>query len=400
MTTDQQTKARTEQADDSPSAATAETATPAESDPIERPGEPTPESDSEETEDRSGQASLFDGGFDRESRRERASSNSGDGKLDPFAIPESFNYSTLQFSRQELREAMKRPWEVAADYIDTSAPSPTEGSAVFTGEMPYGDINMILDHIRGVVEESRLAVTEEGWFISVTDPANVGMLYIWLPKSEWKHYEVEQPGSTGVPWTRFEDAISHADTKSQIEITLEDSYNEDVEGGTRSDFIIDDGIPFEFSGIEMDSVRTPAEIPELELPNSVTLPGVDVREVVDRMDDITSHLSVTGMADTNSVELYGEGDTSSIRKKYAEFDDLTVYSGSRKNPVFDTNIVEDAESLFSIEYLKDYFSSPKRKDQKVGYRFQFGQEFPMKCTRDFGEEGFIQFMLAPRIKSS
>lgn len=374
-----------------------ETEEPAE--PIERPGEPTPEENDQNESKPNGQSSLLNGHFNGDPRRHQ-NTNSGDGKLDPFSIPDTTNLRTLEMSKSELDEAMKQPWKVADEYINKND-NVDEKGAIFSGEISYSRLNVLADHVTGVVTESRLAVTEEGWYIAVVDSANVGMVYAWLPASSWDRYDCKQVGTTGLSWTKIQNALKHANTDAQIQIDLDDPRDEDadIESYDQSDFTINDGIPFEFSGISAASCRSAPELPEVELPDTFVLPGVDVRELFNRMDDITDHVEIRGNADNNSVKLFGEGDTSSIYKEYAKFDDLTVYDGSRKNNVFENEIVEDATSLFSLDYLLDYFKSPKEVDQRVGYRFRLGDEVPLKITRDLGDEGFIQFVLAPRVKS-
>jgi hypothetical protein len=305
---------------------------------------------------------------------------------DTFTMPSTIDLSTLFMSPTELDAAMALPYDHAADLIT----DPPSEAPRFTGTIDYQTLNILTDHLRSVADESRVALTPEGWFISVMDSANVVQLSAWLPASDWREYHCEREGVIGLSWAgtsgTVNSALNHIDSGATIDII----YSERT-------IAFDDGIPFEFGTFDPDSTRSPPEALELTLPNSITLPGVDLNELTKRMADVTDHVTLTGQPQTDSVELVAEGDTAVVRKEYATHDDLTAYDGRRKYTLFETFITNPDQSVFSLEYLRTFISAPRKRALKTGYTCRFGDELPLQLKRDLGTNGFLRYCQAPRI---
>jgi hypothetical protein len=307
---------------------------------------------------------------------------------DEFEIPAGVDLSTVTMSTAELEAAMALPYHAAVDLLDE--PAGTEPQ--FTGALAYDRLAVLTKHLVGVAHESRVAITEAGWYVSVVDPSNVVMVSAWLPAADWTAYTCEREGVIGLNWDGDGGSVSRALAHFERGATVAISYDDRT-------VAFDDGIPFEFSTLDPESTRQPPETPDVVLPNSFTLPGVDVDELTGRMDDIGDHVAVVGHPDTDSIELRAAGDTAVVSKEYAGFDDLTEFEGSRKHDVFATYIAAADRSLLSLEYLRDVFSTPRKRELKAGYTFRFGDALPVKIERQLGSEGFLRYLQAPRIHS-
>lgn len=305
-----------------------------------------------------------------------------------FGIPAGLDLSTLAMSTAELETAMTLPYHAAADLID----EPAGDEPVFTGALADDRLAVLTKHLVGVAHESRVAITEAGWYVSVVDPSNVVMASAWLPAADWAAYDCEREGVIGLDWDGDGGSVSRALAHFDRGTTVEISYDDRT-------IALDDGIPFEFSTLAPESTRQPPETPDLMLPNSFTLPGVDVDELTGRMDDVADHVAVVGHPDQNGVELRAEGDTAVVAKEYAGFDDLTEFEGSRKHDVFATYIAAPDRSLLSLEYLRNVFATPRKRDLRVGYKFRFGDGLPVKIERQLGSEGFLRYHQAPRVQA-
>jgi DNA polymerase III sliding clamp (beta) subunit (PCNA family) len=307
---------------------------------------------------------------------------------DVFELPTSLDLSTLSMSTAELEEAMTLPYHAADDLIE----HPPGDEPVFAGALDYSQLAVLAKHLIGVAHESRVAITMEGWYVSVVNPSNVAMVRAWLPAEDWTDYNCEQEGVIGLSWDGNGGSVSRALKHFGCGASIDIRYEENT-------IVFDDGIPIEFSTFDPASTRQTPEMPELVLPNSFVLPGVDVDELTKRIDDIAEHVAIVGHPDADSVELRAEGDTAVVRKEYTEFDDLTEFDGSRKHNVFETYVNEADRSVFSLDYLRSFLSKPRKSDLKTGYKFRFGTEFPVKIERELGDEGFLRYLQAPRIPS-
>jgi DNA polymerase III sliding clamp (beta) subunit (PCNA family) len=309
------------------------------------------------------------------------------GQPPAFAIPPGIDLSTLLMAPAELEAAMELPYEHAAELIQT----PPTATLRFTGAIDYQTLEILTDHLSSVVTESRIAITEEGWYIAVMDSANVVRMSAWLPATDWRTYECDREGVIALGWTgtggTVTSALNHIDSGATIDITYADRL-----------ITFDDGIPLEFGTIDPDSTRAVPEAPELVLSNSITLPGIDLKELTTRMDDVSDHLVISGQPQTDSVELVAEGDTAVIRKAYGEAADLTEATNRRTRRLFAAFIANADRSVFSLEYLKDFITAPRKGTLKTGYTCRFGDELPLRIERELGDNGFLRYLQAPRIQ--
>ena len=306
-----------------------------------------------------------------------------------FAIPDGVDLSTLLMSTTELEEARTLPYHDAEELIENASVDDPQ----FTGALAHDTLAVLAKHLVGIASESRVAITTDGWYISVVNPSNVAMVSAWLPATDWAMYECDREGVIGLSWDGNGGSVSRALKHISRGATVEISYDNRA-------IAFDDGIPIEFATFDPNSARQTPEMPELVLPNFCVLPGVDLDELTKRMDDIAAHCSIVGHPDTNGVELIAEGETAAVRKEYHEFADLTVFDGSRKHDVFDTHVTDSDRSLFSLDYIREFLSKPRKSDLRTGYKLRFGTEFPVKIERQLGEEGFLRYLQAPRIESN
>jgi DNA polymerase III sliding clamp (beta) subunit (PCNA family) len=306
-----------------------------------------------------------------------------------FTIPPSVDLSTLTMAPADLEAAMELPYEHAVDLIQ----SPPSTPPCFTGAIDYQTLDLLTRHLSSLADESRIAITEEGWYLSVIDPANVVQLSAWLPASDWQTYECDHEGVLALSWTGSSDtvtsALSHIDREATIDISHTDRT-----------ITFDDGIPFEFATIDPDSTRSPPDAPDLTLANSITLPGIELTELTTRMADVSDHLAISGQPRTDSVELVAEGETAVVRKEYAAYDDLTELTNQRKRALFASVITSRDRSVFSLDYLKAFITAPRKRDLKTGYTCRFGEDLPLRLERDLKTDGFLRYLQAPRVQGN
>ncbi|MDS0243134.1 MULTISPECIES: hypothetical protein [unclassified Haloferax] len=345
-----------------------------------------------------------------------------------FEIPENANLYTLFMDIDELREAMKTPVEEAIDLIETTDGRPP----AFEGRVCQDLLDLVHRHLYGVINESRIAIHDDGWLIRVVDSANVMMYHIWIDAGDFEHYTCKRPGVIGVSWKDgVSDALADFRKGTTIDVavrnelpgspanppevewtdgfqlldvslkTLERSVEKTIEALERRDttLVFDDGIEASVGLIEPGHVRTTPDLPEIDQTSRVELPGVDLNEICKRADRNAAHLSVE--ADEANLTFTADGGRTTVSKTYAGVEDLFEYDPDDTNDrlQFEADTNDGDHSIYSGDYFANFWKKVRKTSLRETYTMRFGDELPVTVQRDLGESGTIQVMLAPRIQS-
>ena len=232
-----------------------------------------------------------------------------------------------------------------------------------------------LDSVSVLVDECKIHLNEDGISIRAVDPANVGMVDLSLVATAFESYEADG-GLIGVNLTRLEDIAGMADSGQLIELELDEE--------TRKLHIQIDGLEYTLALIDPDSIRQEPDIPDLDLPAEVVIEGKDIDRAVKAADMVSDHIALGVDANADQFYVQAAGDTDDVHLELDEGDLIDLQSG-------------DAESLFSLDYLKD-MNKAIANDGEV--TMELGEEFPVKLHFEIAEgNGHVTFMLAPRIQS-
>jgi len=232
-----------------------------------------------------------------------------------------------------------------------------------------------LDSVSVLVDECKIHLNEDGISIRAVDPANVGMVDLSLDAAAFESYEADG-GLIGVNLTRLEDIAGMADSGQLIELELDEE--------TRKLHIQIDGLEYTLALIDPDSIRQEPDIPDLDLPAEVVIEGKDIDRAVKAADMVSDHIALGVDATDDQFYVQAAGDTDDVHLELDENDLIDLQSG-------------DAESLFSLDYLKD-MNKAIANDGEV--TMELGEEFPVKLHFEIAEgNGNVTFMLAPRIQS-
>ena len=281
----------------------------------------------------------------------------------------------------------------------------------FAGIIETEVLDMRLRHIMKTIDEFRLRVTEDGLGIRAVDPGNVGMVQVVLSTEHFDMYRVEQAGTTGVSVDTLRSYLKSMDT---------DRATMKIEPDTRELRLSDMDSRVHAGGglIDPDSIRREPDLPDLDLP--VTLTIKDIQVVCDFLDKLGNGDHVRFQASENGLSLLTERDVDDISLTLWSDEVLganegdvvigrTSYNGNPVRSDVPTTVQElhagatiDAESLFSAEYLRGFFAKLlKRHTRGVSYELQLGTEFPMYLDRETEfDADEMRLMLAPRIDSA
>lgn len=299
-----------------------------------------------------------------------------------FEIPTPSPIDLLDIPVERINELRKMPWE------SVSVPSTTPQ---WSGTIKREVLEIVIDHLRSIISEVKIQVTREGWYISVVDPKNVCMYEIWIDADDFYQYDCEQTGTLGINIDRFEDTLSNA-TNKFVEIDAVDETDT---------LHVESGIAVVVDLIDPDSLRQCPDIPDIDTTQTMTIPGIDLRSVIRRLNDYSDHLCVSVMDDLSGVRLKADGDVDHGEKVYSTPADIESISTTRAKVRFDLSVDAAVQSTFSQDYLKSLFKHTTKTTVQEDYTLIFGDEMPIQIQTEFDDytNSHLNYTLAPRIES-
>lgn len=353
--------------------------------------ETNPDDETESTD--SGTTTLFDDDLYEHDKK-------GDTPEDierDFEIPDNASLETLDLSPATIEELTTQPWEEARELTEGSDPSfnaPTKTTDLCSIDIEYEMLDIFISHIGGVVNEFKLLFTDDGWFTTFVDPANVAMMEVWIDKGDFADYSNSRETMVGIPVSAIEKVFKHSQPGDTISITI----NSDRK------LVIEDGFRTETGLIDPDSVRDTPTLPldTIDFTTQFTLPGVDLKHVSKSINEVSDHINIESKAE-DQVVFSGETDSEqddNYEKAYKTYKNLTEYRDrSITQYNFNIDVNESAMSKYSLDYMLDLFNHRKTM-MRTDYHVQTGEEIPITARREVGEQSHIISLLAPRIKSN
>jgi len=246
---------------------------------------------------------------------------------------------------------------------------------MFNAIVSADTLRAALDSVSVLVEECKLRLEDDGLHIRAVDPANVGMVDLFLEAAAFESYETDG-GVIGVNLSRLEDIAGMAESDQLIHLELDEE--------TRKLEIAIDGLEYTLALIDPDSIRQEPDLPDLDLAAEIVLEGRDLDRAVTASDMVSDHIAL-GVEETDELfYVDAEGDTDDVHLELDRGDLIDLTAGP-------------ARSLFSLDYLKD-MNKAIPSDAEV--RMELGEEFPVKMHFDIAEgQGSVTYMLAPRVQS-
>lgn len=247
---------------------------------------------------------------------------------------------------------------------------------MFTAIVSSGTLLSALDSVSVLVDECKIRLEEEGLAIRAVDPANAGMVNLTLDTSAFESYETD--GETiGINLTRLEDIAGMANADDLIHFELDEK--------TRKLHIQIDGLEYTLALIDPDSIRQEPDLPDLDLPATITIEGRDIDRAVKAADMVSDHIALGVEAEDEQFYVDAEGDTDDVHFELDRDKLISLSAG-------------DAYSLFSLDYLKE-MNKAIPNDAEV--QIDLGDEFPVNINFAIAAgNGSVTFVLAPRIQGN
>lgn len=237
-----------------------------------------------------------------------------------------------------------------------------------------------LDAAVTLVDECKIHLNKEGITIRAVDPANVGMVDLTLEKEAFERYRA-QDDVIGVNIERLMNVLGMLDKNDPATLEVRNSKLH----------VASNGLEFNISLIDPDTIRAEPDIPDLNLPAEVVMEGRQINRAVTAADMVSDHIVLGVDEDDRMFTVEAEGDTDDVRLELDETDLFSLIPG-------------EASSIYSLDYLQDMNRAiPSTTELKI----RLGEEFPamMSYTKTYNEGDDneanldVLFMLAPRIQS-
>ena len=228
-----------------------------------------------------------------------------------------------------------------------------------------------IEAVSSLVDEVKFVVLETGLELKASDPANVAMVSLKVGPESFEYFKAT-PSEIGVDLVRLSDVLSMADKGENVQLELdEESHKLKIGVGSLS---------YTLSLIDPTAMRKEPNIPELDLPAHVTLPGGELRRAVKAAEKVSDHV-IFGVSD-EGFYMEAKGDIDSLGLKIPSTELLGMKPG-------------EARSLFSLDYLKNMSKAISKSNEVT---LELGIDYPLMVNFKLGRSLEVIYLLAPRIE--
>lgn len=231
---------------------------------------------------------------------------------------------------------------------------------------------------KALEEECKLDMSDDGFYVTVVDKANVAYIGTTLSPTAFESYDYghDEKKVYGLSITKLSNAIGVAGSDDLVQLLLDDEHSMRVEAGS---------VGFDHAGINPDTIRQRPEIPEIDYTTILeNVPIESLKRGVKACDMVSDHLQFVVDPDSPDVIMRAEGDTDDA--------ELSLYDG-------DTHLTAgEAETvLLSLDYMQ---SIVKAVPSDTTVDLFIRDDFPFRMEYEFADgTASAEVFLAPRIES-
>jgi proliferating cell nuclear antigen len=228
-----------------------------------------------------------------------------------------------------------------------------------------------IEAVSSLVEEVKISVSETGLELKAADAANVAMVSLRVSSEAFENFQAT-PSEIGVDLVRLSDILSMAAKGENVGLELdEENHKLKIDMGSLS---------YTMSLIDPTAMKKEPEIPKLDLPAHVTLPGEEIRRAVKAAEKVSDHV-IFGVSDEGFF-MEAKGDIDSLKLKIPSIELLSMKPG-------------EARSLFSLDYLKNMSRAIGKSNEVT---LELGIDYPLMANFKLGRSLEVSYLLAPRIE--
>ena len=251
----------------------------------------------------------------------------------------------------------------------------------------------IIAAIAGVIDEGNFYVKEDGLEFTAMDESRVAMVILKMPSTVFHRYEFEPPegGDTiilGVNFGELKKVMQRGKAKDGILFSVRKERGKTFFG-----------ITFFRGTIDERSLQRTFALPILEIPEErinikelqydVTIefsPASFLNDIISDAKIVGEDLRLVTSSDAKEIRFIAESETGGFYEYVAPLE--------REDTVVQWEIKNDAEALYSIDFLRKFVRASKVADM---VRVEYSRNMPLKMTFLIGGGTELTYLLAPRI---
>jgi len=241
-------------------------------------------------------------------------------------------------------------------------------NTILTGEV----LKAITRATAALVSEAKFHFQDEKLHSRAVDPANVAMVIVDVPKESFESFEADDETVLGVDVNRIFEISKSIRNDELVQLKLDDDTSLSVKFGS---------VEYSVALIDPSAIRKEPKIPKLDLPAKIVMDAGEFKKAIVASDKISDRVAFK--SNENGFYIEAEGDVDRITSFMSEAD------------LIDFNKA-DANSIFSIEYLKEFIKAATPGDTLTIF---LGNNYPVKLAFDVASgKVHIEYILAPRIE--
>ena len=252
----------------------------------------------------------------------------------------------------------------------------------------------IIAAISGVISEGNFYVKEDGVEFSAIDESRVAMVILKMPANVFHRYEFEPPedGDTivlGVNFSELKKIFQRGKAKDSVLLSLKAERNRHFFAVTFFRGTIDERSLQRTFALPIIEIPEEAKIPIKELQYDVLVefaPANFLNDIISDAKVVGEDLRLVAKTDTKEMRFIAESETGGFYEYVAPLD--------REDTVVQYEIRNDAEALYSLDFLKKFIRAAKVADV---VRIEYSKNMPLKMTFMIGGGTELIYLLAPRI---
>ena len=229
----------------------------------------------------------------------------------------------------------------------------------------------VFDSIASIIDEVTIIFDSEGMRLNALDRSHITFVTLELEPDVFDSYVCDTPEKVAVDCERFNQILKKCKTNDIIQLTIDEG-----------NFII----VFEGDATRRFKIRViDTEYETLVPPNInhniyIKVPSTMMQDALNDMLIFSDKLRL--LVDENYLKIISDGEFGDVDIKYLHGE----------------NIREVAQSVYSIEKLKDIFKASKfSKECEIG----LGNDMPIVVTFELPTgDGRVKYLLAPRLEEA
>jgi proliferating cell nuclear antigen len=228
----------------------------------------------------------------------------------------------------------------------------------------------IIDAVKAIVDEDiKLIIDENGFKIEAVDASNVGMVFLNAKAAAFDVYKADKM-ELALSLLTLEKFSDIKDLPVSIQLDEESHKLKISQGKTK----------YSMSLIDPEVVKKGPKIPQLDMPCSVVMAGIDLQEAVRAANKVSDHVIFEQGEELFTISAKGDIDSAKVEFLLSEL--MGVKHGVGR-------------ALFAIDYITDMSKVIAKNGSVV---IDCGVDYPARLSFTIGDNISVQYLLAPRIE--